>query len=92
MAQHHFLMVAFDLMGIPSLYELGKMSKDLYSLSFELRIKNMPKIDEIRYISVIFHDVPTIELIAAIFFSDGLEEPSAFDFFLSNYLERLFIN
>jgi hypothetical protein len=73
-SKHHFLMVAFNLMSIPGLDELGQVPEDLYSFPFESGVENVPKVDEISNIRVILHDVPSVKPIAAVFLFQGLEE------------------
>jgi len=65
------------------------VSEDLHPFSFQLGIKNMPEVDEIRNICVILHKVPAIKLIATIFLSNGLKEGPAFDCRFPNNSEGL---
>ena len=73
-SKHHFLMMAFDLMSIPGLDELGQVPEDLYSFPFESGVENVPKVDEISNIRVILHDIPGVKPIAAVFLFQGLEK------------------
>jgi hypothetical protein len=83
---HHLLMVAFDLIGSPGVEQLGDVRKDLCPLAGLRTIKNVFKIFEIGNISVIFTEVPSVELKVTLLLKDLLQETSTFDLIFPNVL------
>lgn len=66
MTHHHFLVMTFDLVRISGLNQSGQVSKNSNTFSFESRVKDMSKIDEICNICVVLYQVPTVVMIGTI--------------------------
>jgi hypothetical protein len=75
--QHHFLVMTFNLMWVPSLDELGQMAEDLDPLPLGLGVEYVSKIGEISNIGVVFYNVPAVKLKRTLPLLQRFQQPSA---------------
>ena len=72
-SEHHFLVVAFYLMRVSGLYQLGEVLKYFNSFPLELGVEDVPKVHEVRDVDVVLHHIPSVELIGALLLPKALE-------------------
>lgn len=73
--EHHFLMVALDLVRVPSPDHFGEVAKDFDPLPLGLGVDNVSKVGEIGDVGIVLDKVPPIELVIAVLFLQALEHP-----------------
>lgn len=77
--QHHFLMMAFDLVRVSGLNKFRKMPKYFDPFPLFMGGENGLEVWQIRNISIVFCKIPSIKLKLAVLFPQALEYPSTFD-------------
>ena len=77
MPQHHFLVVALDLMSISRLDQEREMLEHFDSLPLCLRVKDVPEVHQVSDVDVVLHHIPPVELVFAVPLPEGLEDPPA---------------